>query len=80
MTLLRNPWAIIDACTVRISKGMGMFDFDELINGLIANLGANGLTNYPIAEQDIGGSHLVGVEADAVYEAIYNANPSDPNT
>ena len=78
MTLLRNPWAILDTCTVRIAKGMGMYDFDALINGLIANLGPNGLTNYPMAEQDIAGSHLVGVEADAVYEAIYNADPSDP--
>lgn len=78
MTLLHTPWAILDRCTI-INKGMGVYDWNELINGLLANVGENGqMTNYPVALGDITGDHLMGVEADAVYEAIYNADPSDP--
>ncbi len=78
MSILRTPWSILDRCTI-INKGLGFFDFDELINGLIGSVGPNGeLIGYPIADGDISGPHLTGVEADAVYEAIYNADPSDP--
>jgi len=79
MTLLRTPWAILDRCTI-INKGMGFYDFDALINGLIGQIGEDGkLTAYPMPMGDITGDHLTGVEADAVYEAIYNADPSDPS-
>jgi hypothetical protein len=78
MSILRTPWSILDRCTI-INKGLGFFDFDELINGLLGQIGPNGqLMGYPMAMGDITGDHLTGVEADAVYEAIYNADPSDP--
>jgi|14_taG_2_1085336.scaffolds.fasta_scaffold00154_29 hypothetical protein len=78
MSILRTPWSILDRCTI-INKGLGFFDFNELINGLLGMVGPNGqLMGYPMAMDDITGEHLTGVEADAVYEAIYNADPSDP--
>ncbi len=74
--LVGNPWAIIDRCT--IMKGEGVFDFDELIARLSEQVGPNGnLLNFPIGDMDIAGQHLIGVEADAVEEAIFDAgNPA----
>jgi len=64
-----NAWAIIDRCT--LIKGMGHFDFETLLQQLAANAGPNGLEQFPIPSGDIGGGNLRGVEADAVWEAIY---------
>ena len=64
-----NAWAIIDRCT--LIKGMGHFDFETLLQQLANMSGPQGLEQFPIPSGDIGGGNLRGVEADAVWEAIY---------
>ena len=78
MLLQSNPWAIIDVCTIQ--KGVGVFDFDDLLGKLLGQLGEDGYSEmFPIAMGDISGPHLTGVEADAIHEAIYEgADTLDP--
>ena len=69
MSLSSNPWAILDTCL--IIKGEGHYDFNALIDQLVGMTGQNGLEAFPRPMDDIGGGALSGVEADAVWEAIY---------
>lgn len=64
-----SPWAVLDSCIIR--KGEGHYDFDTLIQQLIGMTDANGLQAMPRPMEDIGGGAMTGVEADAVWEAIY---------
>jgi len=64
-----SPWAILSSCI--ITKGEGHYDFDTLIQQLIGMTGPGGLEAMPRPMEDIGGGNLTGVEADAVWEAIY---------
>jgi hypothetical protein len=63
-------WRVLDQFVIQ--KGMGHYDFNELLERLIANMEDDGsLGDFPRAMDDIGGGHMVGVEADAAWEAIY---------
>jgi len=64
-------WAVLDQFV--IEKGLGHYDFEELLQKLIGNIDeeSNTLTSFPRAKDDIGGGDMVGVEADAAWEAIY---------
>lgn len=77
MMLRHNPWAILDTCLIR--KGEGHYDFSALIEQLIGMTGQGGLESFPRPMDDIGGGALSGVEADAVWEAIYQG-AVDPTT
>jgi len=66
----QSPWSIIEDCTL-INKGMGVYDWDELIQQLLGLTDENGLGPFPRPMEDVTGDYMVGVEADAVYEAIY---------
>lgn len=77
MMLRHNPWAILDTCLIQ--KGEGHYDFSALIEQLIGMTGQGGLESFPRPMDDIGGGALSGVEADAVWEAIYQG-AVDPTT
>jgi len=77
MMLRHNPWAILDTCLIQ--KGEGHYDFSTLIEQLVGLTGQGGLESFPRPMDDIGGGALSGVEADAVWEAIYQG-AVDPTT
>lgn len=77
MILHHNPWAILDTCLIQ--KGEGHYDFSTLVEQLVNLTGQNGLESFPRPMGDIGGGALTGVEADAVWEAIYQGGV-DPTT
>jgi phage tail protein X/outer membrane biosynthesis protein TonB len=77
MMLRHNPWAILDTCIIQ--KGEGHYDFNTLIEQLVGLTGQGGLESFPRPMGDIGGGALSGVEADAVWEAIYQG-AVDPTT
>ena len=63
-------WRVLDQFVIQ--KGMGHYDFNELLERLIGNMEDDGsLGDFPKAKMDIGGGHMTGVEADAAWEAIY---------
>tara|TARA_R110000824_G_scaffold3689_4_gene17443 strand:+ start:6892 stop:8898 length:2007 start_codon:yes stop_codon:yes gene_type:complete len=77
----QSPWSIIDDCTL-INKGMGVFDWERLLQQLVDMTGIDsdgqpGLMGFPRPMEDITGDYMVGVEADAVYEAIYQGLVSE---
>ena len=68
-------WAVLDQ--FMIQKGLGHYDWDELINGLIGYAQPDGsMGAMPVSTEDIGGAHMTGVEADAMWEAIYQGEAS----
>ena len=63
-------WRVLDQFVIQ--KGMGHYDFNELMQELISNMGDDGVLGaFPRPMDDIGGGHMTGVEADAAWEAIY---------
>ena len=68
-------WAVLDQFVIQ--KGLGHYDWDELINGLIGYAQPDGsMGAMPVSTEDIGGAHMTGVEADAMWEAIYQGEAS----
>ncbi len=68
-------WAVLDQFVIQ--KGLGHYDWDELINGLIGYAAPDGsMGAMPVSTEDIGGAHMTGVEADAMWEAIYQGEAS----
>jgi hypothetical protein len=68
-------WAVLDQFVIQ--KGLGHYDWDELINGLIGYAAPDGeMGAMPVSTEDIGGAHMTGVEADAMWEAIYQGESS----
>ena len=66
-----NASIILDNCM--IIKGIGHFDFEDLLQQLSQTpVDENGkMLGFPVPDGDIGGGDMTGVEADAVKEAIY---------
>ena len=63
-------WAVLDQFIIQ--KGLGHYEWDALINGLLGMAREDGsYGGMPRADDDIGGGYMVGVEADAMWEALY---------
>ena len=62
-------WAVLDQFIIQ--KGLGHFEWDDLINKLIGYGEPDGSFGAMPRGGDIGGAHMTGVEADAMWEAIY---------
>ncbi len=68
-------WAVLDQFVIQ--KGLGHFEWDNLINQLIGYAQPDGSFGaMPRGDDDIGGGHMVGVEADAMWEAMYEGQRS----
>ena len=70
-----SGWRVLDQFT--IEKGLGHFDFEELLQKLVGYSDEAGhLDMFPRPSEDIGGGDMTGVEADAMWEAIYQGQSS----
>ena len=70
-----SGWRVLDQFT--IEKGLGHFDFEELLQKLVGYADETGhLDVFPRPSEDIGGGDMTGVEADAMWEAIYQGQSS----